>query len=221
MSVNFNVLQGQTFSRVYKCGEKIVFEKNGMIKYTLEHMQDCCEDVYIEDICGDLSSLENAEITFAEESYHDGNSSDCMSSTWSFYKLATIKGWVDIRFFGTSNGNYSESAGLEEYEYSSIDTEETGLFYTYDLGYRIKYKNKQHLLTLENIQLENNVLKYSSFDIDFESMWLKIRLSFTENCKEKAIEIADNFIERMKNDKGQLKDDLIKSVEEDILLGAY
>ena len=112
MSVAFSVLKGQIFSRVYQCGESIVFEQNGKIKYTLEHMQDCCETVYIEDICGDLESLENTEIFYAEESSSEGCGDE--SSTWTFFKLGTIKGWVDIRFYGTSNGYYSESAGLYE-----------------------------------------------------------------------------------------------------------
>lgn len=92
--------------------DKILFESDGY-KYILVGQKDCCNFVFIEDICGDLSDIENSKILLAEESFSgEGSRESGDSKTWSFYKLSTINGSVTIRFNGESNGYYSETADL-------------------------------------------------------------------------------------------------------------
>lgn len=108
-----SVLKGTTLAKVTgeTRGNNIVFVTTAGDIYRMYHQQNCCENVYIEDIVGDLQDLVGSEILLAEEVYGESpptNDDVYDSYTWTFYKFATIKGYVDIRWFGSSNGYYSE-----------------------------------------------------------------------------------------------------------------
>lgn len=105
-------LKDKIFDKVYDTGDTLVFEQEDGEAYEFYHEQDCCEHVRIEDICGDLEDLQGSPILLAEEvnSYDkEPPSDDCESYTWTYYKFATIKGYVDVRWLGESNGYYSEA----------------------------------------------------------------------------------------------------------------
>jgi len=76
------------------------------------HEQDCCESVSIDDINGDLDDIMNSPILLAEEVINSGEN-EWGTETWTFYKLSTIKGTVVIKWYGESNGYYSETVYYE------------------------------------------------------------------------------------------------------------
>jgi len=116
--VAFDNLLGKTLTSVEVITEDyndhfIKFVTTEGETFVMYHEQDCCESVSIESIEGELSCLVGNPILLAEEATKSGKIdpeddwSD--SQTWTFYKLATIKGYVDIRWNGSSNGYYSET----------------------------------------------------------------------------------------------------------------
>ena len=118
-SVEISKLIGKTFTKVIKSDgdDEITFECDDGKIYKMLHEQDCCESVYIEDINGELEWLVGTPILQAEESTNCENPRDedyDESFTWTFYNLATIKGYVTIRWYGESNGYYSESVDIYE-----------------------------------------------------------------------------------------------------------
>ena len=114
------LLKGHTLTAVERVGdEAIIFTLNDGRRYQLHHWQSCCETVEIDDIIGDLTDLIGSPILTAEEVSGEleppkDEAYSPESYTWTFYKLATIKGNVTIRWYGTSNGYYSESVDFGE-----------------------------------------------------------------------------------------------------------
>ena len=112
-------LLGRTISKI-ECGEQysdeLIFHFIGGLVVKFHHEQDCCESVTIEDIIGELDDLVGApllqceEVTNRDQNVKPHEYSD--SYTWTFYKFATRKGFVTVRWLGESNGYYSESVNV-------------------------------------------------------------------------------------------------------------
>ena len=110
------LMKGKTFKKVVGAvgdGEMLFVAEDGA-RFLFAHYQDCCESVDINDIVGDLNDLVGEPLLLAEEvsgyigpepEYHE-------SYTYTFYKFATRKGYVDVRWLGESNGYYSEAVDL-------------------------------------------------------------------------------------------------------------
>lgn len=117
----FKKMEGKTIILV-KGAEKhsdcIVFFFNDGTAMKMFHEQDCCESVQVEDVCGDINDLIDQVVISAEEATSCENPPPDEvfvddSFTWTFYHIRTNAGTVTIRWFGTSNGYYSESVDCE------------------------------------------------------------------------------------------------------------
>lgn len=107
-------LKGMTFVKIENNDNELIFTNDKDETFKMFHMQDCCESVHLEDITGDLEDLLNSPILIAEERDNSDIKLDKYdeSFTWTFYEFATIKGNVTLRWYGTSNGYYSESVDI-------------------------------------------------------------------------------------------------------------
>jgi uncharacterized protein YifE (UPF0438 family) len=135
------LLTGKTIESVNigNADEQVIFNTTCGKKYIMEHQQDCCESVSLDDVIGDWEDILGTEILAAYESASEDldearrgvltpdeqfldklattpheDPEDYESQTWTFYAIRTIKGTVTLRWYGTSNGYYSESVDFWE-----------------------------------------------------------------------------------------------------------
>lgn len=116
---------GKTFKKVVCTDDKLIFVADDG-RYVFYHDQECCESVTINDVCGDLEDLVGFPIIRAEErTLQDKNPEGMLTKDvpeyqqswrwswrWTFYEFSTNKGSVTVRWYGGSNGYYSESVQL-------------------------------------------------------------------------------------------------------------
>jgi len=108
--------------KVDKVNNEIIFTRDDGKQFRMYHSQDCCESVTIDDIIGDINDLigyplhmaDEETSNLAEPTRDDEDDYSVESCTWTFYKFATIKGYVTIRWYAQSNGYYSESVYISE-----------------------------------------------------------------------------------------------------------
>lgn len=104
----------ETITGLEKGSDRVEFHCLSGRLFTMLHHQDCCESVNIEDVEGDVADLLGSPVLVAEVADNiDEPYAGDDSYTWTFYRIATAKGWVVIRWLGESNGYYSESVDFE------------------------------------------------------------------------------------------------------------
>ena len=113
--MKFEELLGLTMASIVvnTVKDEILFTTVEGRKFKQYHCQDCCEDVSVEDVCGDLKELLGLPLVVAEER-SSGGDTNYGDFEWTFYVLATLKGHVTIRWYSSSNGYYSTYVRLEE-----------------------------------------------------------------------------------------------------------
>jgi len=124
VTTRFEDLKGQTIIAIdiTDHDSRVEIKTKEGNEYLIMHHQDCCENVYLAEIVGDINDIIGSKILEAEEVteectknaelgdyYYD---EACM---WTFYKLRTRKGIVTLRWLGTSNGYYSVGVSFSLY----------------------------------------------------------------------------------------------------------
>lgn len=119
---DFEILKDQVILSIEGCeagSSEVIFTLTDGRKYRMYHDQDCCENVSLEDVCGDVFDMVGSPIRLAEKVSNADKPPEIQKSyeenpEWTFYKLVTQAGAVTLRWYGDSNGYYSTGVDFEE-----------------------------------------------------------------------------------------------------------
>jgi hypothetical protein len=98
-----------------KGSELVEFAFSDGSELEMRHEGDCCETVEVYQVDGDTVDLVGTPLLLAEIVSSDDQASPSEhteSFTWTFVKFATVRGYVTVRWLGTSNGYYSETPSI-------------------------------------------------------------------------------------------------------------
>lgn len=106
--IEVGTLVGKHLTKTVRNEDSLVFYCSDGSVYEMLHDQDCCESVYLEDFCGDIDDLCDADIhEFRVDTSDNVDHKDDDECQWTFYNIRTSKGYVTLRWYGSSNGYYS------------------------------------------------------------------------------------------------------------------
>lgn len=107
---------GKTLVRVNTGLDQIDFWFSDGSHYRMDHWQECCEVVTVEDIDTPLTHHLGQEILVAEArtqeipNDHSGYYDECMQ--WTFYTIRSNMATSTIRWYGGSNGYYGVGVSI-------------------------------------------------------------------------------------------------------------
>ena len=117
--MDINTLVGQEIVKIEVLNHTELIIHTTDDVYKMHHEQDCCEKVYLEDICGDLDDMLGVVVNAYSSSNlvkDQTQSCDKEQQQWTFYHISTIKGTVTLRWYGASNGYYATEVSFEKVE---------------------------------------------------------------------------------------------------------
>ncbi len=115
----FSDLEGLTITRIegaQRDSGVILFTASDRL-FRMCHHQDCCEHVVVESVTGNLADMLGEKVINAVENSNSDEAPRSLgdeSYTWTTYTIRTQSATVVIRWYGVSNGCYSEAVDFQE-----------------------------------------------------------------------------------------------------------